>query len=241
MTSPCWSVTFRILIVEDHRHTLAFLAQLIAKVFTAVVIDRADNVADARNLINARRKEGLPYHLALLDFKLPSDVGRQDEVDLSLCGLLKSDRVPIIHFTGWSDDPLVKAHMQKVHPKDELRGVPVTLIRKTVTGQWAKQILALIAPYHRWKISDMLRHRLEVVLGEGLSDNGNAADTRSHESAAAGGRGCGTHALLQLYDDIVNNWTILEPGLKKEISGLFAVCKLNGEEKRLSFFPLEDQ
>lgn len=241
MTSLASNVTFRILLVEDDEYTREFLNDLITETLDPVYIDAVDNVGDALQLISRRRQEGMPYHLALLDFKLPPTKGMQHEIDVRVCQELKTAKVPIIHFTGYADDPAIRQHMATVHPNEELAGVPVSLIEKTASGKWVNDVIDLMVPYHHKVISKSVRERVDVVFGKGAADADHGPHARFHESALADRIGCGTCALLDLYDAIVNNWSILEPGLQKEIRERFAVCELEGEEKRLSFFPLEDE
>ena len=182
--------------------------------------------------------------MAILDFVLPTESeGDQKDVDVSLSQLFREHEVPVIHITGWPHDQKIKKYMEEVYQQDMeeiLSGSRVKLIAKTVTREWVDELVKLIKRHHQKVISTTVRQRIEAVLGEDTGADEEVGHALRHEFPGTG-IGCGTHALLQLQDDIVNTWAALEPKLKDEIQTLFAVCDLDGKKKRLSLFPPEDR
>jgi len=241
VTTSLSDVIFRVLVVEDTLYTLRFLAKLLREALGRVAVDTAQTVDEGTGLIERRRSEGIRYHLGLLDFKLPSSPGMQPEVDTRICHRLRQDGAPIIHYTGWPDDPEIKAHMRELHSEEELSGARVTLVAKTATSEWAERILELTIPYRREVISGMIRERLHAVLGVGVRDGAMGSHAEPLDLDHAASRRCGTHALIQLHEDIIQNWGGLKDSLKSEIKHIFPVADLDGEEKRLSLLPPEDE
>ena len=236
MTPDSSAINFRLLAAEDDKPTQTQFVKLIKEALPGIHIDAAETVADARELIIGKRKEGILYDLAVLDFKLPSEQGMHPEVDSTICTLLKEDGIPIIHYSGWPKDPKIKTHMDDVHSEDGKYGTPVHLIHKTTTVEGVIQLKQMISAYYQEVINGILRRRLEDVFGT-LPPPGERRRTR-HRLPVAGGT-CGTHALIQLHEDIVKYWSFLNGMLKKQIGEIFAIVDLDGDEKRLSLFPEE--
>jgi CheY-like chemotaxis protein len=233
--------SFRILVVDDEPLVLGPLVRLMEAAISRVEIDCAGTIKEASALIERSQQEGRPYDLAILDFKLPFQVGHQPAVDTSLCEALERDAVPVIHYTAWPDDEAVQAHMRTKHLTKSLAGAPVRLITRTTTEEWVEDIIGLIAGYQRWVISNSVRRRMGDFFGVNLGDDDSQRLSSARSHATSGRTQCGTYALLELQKDIIENWHVLDPKLKSEIKSTFAVVKLDEEDepKRLSLFPID--
>src|SRR5262245_10503066 len=107
-----------VLLVEDEPDVLNDLREILRKKFPRIWVDTATSVWQATFRIRQAEAHGIRYHLALLDFKLPEKQGMQDEVDTTVCGLLRGLQVPILHFTAYRDDPVIKEHMKEFHGQE---------------------------------------------------------------------------------------------------------------------------
>ena len=108
---------FRILIVEDIKHTLDQLESFLLETFEDSQIDRAETVVEGRQFIERADEIGYPYHAVILDFKLPKDSGENPEDDESLCDLVrrKMPQALLAHITAYSGDRVVQEHLRKTH------------------------------------------------------------------------------------------------------------------------------
>lgn len=115
---------FQILVVEDDLHTLQQLTLLLQSAIPGSAIWSADNVASAIGYIDAALAKGGTFDLAVLDFHLPADVGHHSQVDESVCCRLMTTMPQIIvgHITAYISDPVILAHLERVHPSSSPRG-----------------------------------------------------------------------------------------------------------------------
>ena len=233
---------FRILLVEDALYTARYLAAFMNDTFRHAVIDAPGNVNDAMERIESLRKKNIYYNLAILDFKLPLKQGWHRTIDLGLSRLLNDMQVPVIHITGYPSDPKITEYMQNVYQQDMDRLVAcarVMLLAKTTTSKWVEELVRLIRPHHQKVVSDMVRRQMaDVFGGDALTPQESTAGAPEHTST--GRSTFGTHALVRLQRNIVENWDVLDAKAKAMVKRVFAVVDLDGDEKRLSLFPVED-
>jgi len=191
------------------------------------------SVKEGKAVIRRAGIEKAPFHLGLLDFRLPPSKGMQDEVDTSVCSQLRGLKVPIIHFSAWTDDPVIKKHMQEIHPKDTLVDARVVLVKKTATTEWIEKIVELINPYYESIVSNRVSVSLRRVLGDtgGEDVSGSAVSRIAMEPV-----GSGTYAMINLKKDIVDFWTFLSKDVKTQVRNAFEVVDLDDPPKKLSLF-----
>ena len=108
--------------------------------------------------------------LAILDFKLPKVRGGHPEVDESVCQELREDHVPVIHFTGYPNDPSIERHMMRAHSEHSdspqvIRWGPVALIDKSDVS-YLSRILKMLAPYYQEQVSNAVTRELASVFGD---------------------------------------------------------------------------
>jgi len=233
-------VVFRILLVEDDPDVAKHLGNVIENRYPRVAMDRAEAVDTAMNLIGRRLHERTIYDLAILDLKLPSTQGENPEVDTRVCAYLRQKLIPIIHVTAFPTDPLIRDHMAKEHAKDKLLGQQMTLVRKTVGPTWGKEIIGLMKGYYEDRISLRLRESLSRVFG---SIPPNVSGSRRGLGGGDGFLVCGTHALIQIEDDIRDTWSILSEEVRKEIRSIYATVVEDDQAQLqlLALFPPEPE
>ena len=109
---------FRFLIVEDTELTQRQLVELLHETFPGARVDAASTVSHGLRLIQDARD---PYHAAILDFKLPTDVGANAEIDTTLCVAVRSSMrdALVVHITGYMEDRIVADHIVKAHNDPE--------------------------------------------------------------------------------------------------------------------------
>jgi hypothetical protein len=115
---------FRLLIVEDRVQYLEQCVSLVRGAVPEAIIDTARSINDALRKIEEALADGVVYDLAILDFKLPREIGEEDSIDETICerlSLLMPSTV-VSHFTAFESEEEVKAHMKKAHPPGSLRG-----------------------------------------------------------------------------------------------------------------------
>ncbi len=228
---------FWILVVEDVSDTLEQLVSLIQESIGEVGIDKAVAVDAAIKMIRQRRKEAVRYDLAILDFKLPAGQGDDPEVDETVCRELRRDRVPIIHITGFPNDPIIQAHMNTVHQRPDLAGANVSLLPKD--RGWARRIVDLVRPYHRDQVSRAVAGELEAVFGHLAMGSTPVEGVCCRRRSS--GRKCGTHAMIRLRAQIEHNWPYLDEATRETIRRIFPVVELDGPVKRLSLVPIREK
>lgn len=227
-------VALRVLLVEDDPDVVEDIQQILESKLRRSRVVTAMSVNEANSVIRRAGIEKAPFHLGLLDFRLPPSKGMQDEVDTSVCSQLRGLKVPIIHFSAWTDDPVIKKHMQEIHPKDTLVDARVVLVKKTATAEWIERIVELINPYYESIVSNRVSVSLRRVLGDAVGGedvSGSAVPRIAMEPV-----GSGTYAMINLRKDIVDFWTFLSKDVKTQVRNAFEVVDLDGPLKKLSLF-----
>lgn len=241
MTAHIDKAEFRILLVEDDPHALQQMKALLLEVLQRPVIDTAMTVEDGTALVERSRREGWAYHVALLDIKLPLTEGANPESDFTICASLGRLGVPIVHFTAYAGSHDIQEHMDEVHSRERFGDVPVVLIEKTAGSKWADRLLELLAPFERKIISRSIRERVEELIGPTDPGSGGPRYVRTHAVGAE--ERCGTHAMIQLFEDIKSNWRLLDEDARNAVKRAFAIVVVDENRQTvtsLSLLPLED-
>ena len=115
---------FRIFLAEDNDQFAQQLILLLRRAMPLVRIERAHSVSEGGRLIEKALQSGEPYDLAILDFKLPANLGEYPEVDESLCRRLTYGMPSAVigHITSFREDKLVVEHVERAHPSNRARG-----------------------------------------------------------------------------------------------------------------------
>lgn len=238
MTVEANPAVFRVLIVEDDEPTLRLLVRLLRSVGVSEV-DSAENAADALEEIANREREGMAYHLALLDFLVPPQKGASPEGDVKVYRTLNAKKVPIIHYSAFLDDRQIMARMRTVHSTGRMVGGPVMQVQKTATDEWVRKLLGEIIARRGEVVSRQVGHRLDELFGAESSEEERGNGRPDADSAIRTECVCGTPAMVLLHEDIVRNWPYLAACVKERIRRIFAVVELESDTKRLSLFPTE--
>lgn len=207
---------FRILIIEDMKGTLTQLEKLLAETFAESLIDKAETVKQARELIEQAHNSERPYHAVILDFMLPKDTGENPEADESLCKLLrqKMNQALIAHITSYPEDTKVQEHLRKAHVEEF---GPVAFAHSKVSALWAIELIQKLKAYlHGTRI--LSRTRL-LFNSPGNSNTDYAWSHRSNVRAAGGL----THEIADLSRDIAVHWRDLDKQAREEIGKVFQI------------------
>ena len=115
---------FRIFLAEDEDLFAQQLILLLRRAMPLARIERARTVSKGRKLIETAFRSGELYDLAILDFKLPANLGENPEVDEFLCRTLTHGMPSAVigHITSFRGDKLVVEHVDRAHPPNRARG-----------------------------------------------------------------------------------------------------------------------
>ena len=128
----------RILIVEDIERTLRQAERLLAESLDNVAITTAETVSEAMKVIGEAESNGQVFEVAIVDFMLPLESGREPHMDRDVRMRLR-EFMPdglLLYVTAYADDDEVKEYLLDVElgdssgpravrlPKDENWGYP---------------------------------------------------------------------------------------------------------------------
>jgi DNA-binding NarL/FixJ family response regulator len=142
-----------LLLIEDDEFTLPTLVDMFREEWPDVQIDAAPTVEAGLALIHAASDKQMAYDVAILDFKLPAQQGLNAEIDVKVCHAIvnRSPRTPIVHITGFAEDPIVIDHIARIHPTHAARGLLISkrevnwvikLVEKTREAVYAARVEA---------------------------------------------------------------------------------------------------
>jgi len=218
---------FRFLVVEDDPHTLAQLKELLKEEFADAFVDTADTVEQGRELLKAAARAGQGYDAALLDFRLPSSLGENPEIDYSLCNEVRKMQLGtlVIHMTGVKNHPGIQKHLEESHsePSD-----PWPFFVSKLDSAWGAVLLKRLKTFLFSKeiavqMDDLFLHP---------SPAGSAARTAALRRPTPREGGV-THRLAVLVQCIEQHWPDLSETLKERIRATFVVDTV-GNEVRVS-------
>jgi DNA-binding NarL/FixJ family response regulator len=202
----------RILIVEDQEHTMQRLASLLQQEFPDAVVDTAASAIHARKLVEEAAQNN-PYDAAILDFKLPTKLGENPEVDESICLLLqaKASSTIVAHITGYGGDALVQKHMRRHHV--ESPGPSGFSLSKDKADYAIQLVRNLRRMFLEREMDDLLR--------------GDASDQRAslrqiQFSAFTQGRGI-THRLAAWTQEMSEHWHEFDDPFRAKVRTRFKV------------------
>lgn len=205
---------FRMLIVEDDQDTVDMLRMNLNLHFTVrgldPQIDAASTIAEARRLIESATR---PYHAAILDFKVPADIGINAEVDVTICRLLiQQMRPPIVcHITSYREDNIVDEHLRIYH-EERINSYPSFALSKRDTSYVGTIIKNLKKALYGKRILEQLNR----LFGE----DPQGALSRSAEAIEV------TFELADLCRDIAWFWHDLDESLQSRIQRCFHINAL---------------
>ncbi len=204
---------FRILIVEDIKHTLEQLFDLIALHFPDSQIDQAATIREALALLGTAETEGWEYDAVILDFRLPVDEGEHPDGAELLCLAIrqKMPQAFIAHITAYPNDEEVKAHMQRVH-REQAGYSAIDLSKLEVI--WPEKLVDQLKQFLK---GQRIEAQLEALFPSALTSRAGAGRDRVR---AAGGV---THQLAALTRDIVDFWPDLDEKTKEKVRQFFQV------------------
>jgi CheY-like chemotaxis protein len=140
---------FHLLVLEDSPRMAEQVVKLFQDVLPGSNIELALSVDEAVERINARLLVGVPYDLALLDFRLPLRTGEHDDFDESICQLLTEVMPSTIigHLTAYAGDERIVEHVRRVHTPgrpqgfflDKRKDVP-QLVPRTLQALYSSRI-----------------------------------------------------------------------------------------------------
>ena len=197
---------FYFLIVEDTKESIRSITRVLSTGFPQSNIDVARTVKDGLELIKKADKEGMKYHSAILDLKLPYDDDAEVKVDTSLCCIIKNTHPStlVIHLTAFPDDTALRDHLIQFHlePQD-----PRAAVFSKWDPAWPDKILSKLRAY---------------LYGEYIKQQMNTIST-DRSGSMISSKGCMTHDINALFRSIVEHWDYLNDQLQNEIIGLFEV------------------
>lgn len=205
---------FRVLLVEDFAPTLNELKELLLLKISGIKVDLADTVEEGEKLIRSLYKQGEFYSAGILDFKLPLKKGENDEVDESLCCLIRQ-LMPltfVIHITGYPEDPDILKHMKDCHSDHwDPHG---KIVSKRKSG-WSDSLVETLKIY-------LPRAHIKIQMDQLFGLKGRAAGLG--QSRGGGFTGIDlTQAIGDINRDIITYWDNLDEKLQRDIKQRFNV------------------
>lgn len=214
----------RFLIVEDDTETAKVLRKLLRLHFRPLLpdegepqIDVADTVATAREFLQNARK---PYHVAILDFKLPAEhVGDITTVDETLClQAMRSRPAPLIgHITSNPNDEKVKAHIKEWHTEHANR---YDFALSKNESDWTDKLLDELK---KFLYGRPIEGQLDQMFG--VEDEERRVPGVLLTTGRNRGKSCLTQELAELCRQIVLHWDDLDEHLQRRIEDIFIVNK----------------
>jgi len=206
---------FRILIVEDDPLTRPELAFLFQEALPDSLILTLGSISEARDAVSDAVAGGRHFDLAILDFKLPQIPGAHAEVDESLCAQIQKamPEVPVVHITGFLDDPTIEKHLAQIHPD---RGLRSRFFDKGTTG-WPEELLD-------WSEKYLYSERVDRAITDLFGPR--APGLPMSDEAVRGSLGKSTSTSIQLallMEDIRGHWNKFDEKAKSRIRTQFQV------------------
>ncbi|MEK7829866.1 MAG: hypothetical protein AAB401_02210, partial [Acidobacteriota bacterium] len=172
---------------------------------------------EAKELLKNARK---PYHVAILDFKLPAEhIGDLTTVDETLClQAMRSKPVPLIaHITSNPTDEKVKTHIKEWHTEHANR---YDFALSKVESDWTDKLLAELK---KFLYGRPIEGQLDQMFGE--EDEEKRVPGVLLTTGRSRGKSCLTQELAELCRQIVLHWDDLDEQLQHRIEDIFVVNK----------------
>ena len=217
---------FRFLVVEDIEDTLKEIKALLSEEFDDSSIDTAGSVAEGSQYLAISFKEGRSYDATLLDFKLPSSLGENPEIDYSLCEEVRKNHrhTLVIHMTSYDQDPAILNHLAESH-SEPTSPWPVLVSKK---GNWPSVLRKRLRTF---LFTREIAMQMDEVFGYPPAADGFGRTVALRRPTA---RESGvTHRLAVLTQNIEKYWPDLSETLKERIRATFVV-NTAGDEVRVS-------
>ena len=207
---------FCILLVEDEDKPRQQLTSYLKELFPTARIDSAATVGDGLELIQEAANRKTPYDIAILDFKLPKSQGENPEVDETLCLKIRDCTPTTIvgHITGFPDDPIIRSHVERIHPFTDPRGFFIN--KQNV--RWPEELVENTRTY-------LYTFRLNAQIEELFGRTGSVAPP-SGEYARFSGSSPNpslTTRIAELCGEIGHCWKYLDGTSQSRIRAQFSV------------------
>ena len=209
---------FRFLVVEDDKNTLEEILSRLNKIFPGCSIEFTESARPAVELVVKSSETNRPFDVAILDFKLPWDLGDNPEINTKICDKIRelTSYTFVIHITSYNDDPHALRHLLECHrPPSAPWG---DFVFKTST-KWPEELEKKIAAY---LYGLPIIKRLNM-----LSDWVGTGGISFTYSPRVVSRGSTTHELAMLFRNIEERWDFLEKTLQERIKQYFCVDENN--------------
>lgn len=197
----------RILIVEDVDEVRQDLRAALERKCpeTAVVIDEACCVREAKEHIEALKERGLAYDIALLDFRLPLEAGGNPEGDEELCPAISAmnREALVVHMTAFIEDSTILGHIAGQHQGPS--AVPLGLVDKVSDPLWIRHVTDSIRSY---LAGQYVKAALVAALGPVEGAHVNA---RFRSPEPPGRFTSGTRLIGDLVAAVQQHWVHLAP------------------------------
>lgn len=218
---------FRFLVVEDKELTLKEVKARLSEEFDGSVIDTAGSVDEGSQYLATLFKKGVNYDAALLDFRLPSSLGENPEIDYSLCEEVRKNHpgTIVIHMTSYDRDPAILHHLAESH-SEPTSPWPVLVSKKDIN--WPAVLCKRLRTF---LFTREIAMQMDEIFGH-LSTAGSFGRTAALRRPTAREGGV-THRLALLTQNIEKHWLDLAEPLKERIRTTFVVDTA-GEEVRVS-------
>ena len=204
---------FRLLLVEDDKHTNHELLRLLVAEFPGSRVASAMTAAQARQIVQASVQE--PFDLAILDFQIPEREGVNAEIDPRLCELIRASarNTKVAHITAFPKDPLVKKHLNEFH--QDWRD-PQAIVVSKLNTDWPEQLLRHMKTY-------LFGLDIEERLGDLVTVSSPDNSQRLYRTGTHSGRGSLTMEVAQLCRDIARHWDDLDERTQGRIKSVVHV------------------
>ena len=206
---------FRFLIVEDIRDTLSELKSLLCEAFPGANVEIAGTTGQSLKLIETAAANRRAYHVAIIDFKLPSSVGENPEIDTSVCTTIKESMPEtfVAHITAYPNDDRVQEHVRTMHTEQI---EPASVVLSKSDADYAHKLIDKLKAYLYGR---QIREQIDDLFGPNAVQFSPDRPRMSRLNAS----GSMTHQLAPLCRDIVIHWNDIDDTLKKRIGSIFDV------------------
>jgi hypothetical protein len=213
---------YRFIIVEDEYHTLNMLTLLIQSEFAGAQILTADTIRDAAKIIEDCIANNKAIDVAILDFKLPEEIGNQPEFDQSICSLIRerwSDTY-IIHFTAFVKDERIAEHIHVFHNNPRLSRV--SLISKAEID-YPEQLIKLVKTVLKSREVENLYDSIFRLNHEAMVGSTGDGSSRQRQGDV---RFSQTREIVLLNRIVSENWKFLDEKLKEKLQSVLRIDTL---------------
>lgn len=217
---------FSILIVEDDAPTNAALQRRLQRGLAGVQVDAVLSVDDAIQHLHEAKQRNEPYEAVVLDVNLPRAIGENPDMDVTLCGIVRSlmPRSTIIaHVSAYLDDPKVINHMKAQHDEQVDRAFRLS----KQDSQWSASLESKLKMF---LYGAQIEQQMDQLFGRD-----NSPDSSLRNRPGIGEDRSVTPKLAALSRAIETCWSDLDANLQARIKRTFEVTT-KGDKTIVSLF-----